>query len=154
MKKLILIAGLLLIGSNGWVQVTDEIHERCKAAADYVGCVEANKNNLLNTESDYDVCLIQLNMAENELKERINVCKKMIDENIGDRNMLVTYKDLFCYKDLERFEVKATQTKRLCECYKNEQEDCLNTVHKISESEIQDIINKYKLNNPTKTNQP
>ena len=39
MKKFILISALLF-SFNGWVQVTDEIHERCKDVADYVGCVQ------------------------------------------------------------------------------------------------------------------
>ncbi|MDG2229187.1 MAG: hypothetical protein P8L74_03605 [Gammaproteobacteria bacterium] len=39
MKKLILISALLF-SFNGWAQVSDEIHQRCKDAADYVGCIQ------------------------------------------------------------------------------------------------------------------
>ena len=39
MKRFVLLVGLLVC-SNGWTQVTDEIHERCKDVADYVGCVQ------------------------------------------------------------------------------------------------------------------
>ena len=42
MKRLLLISALLLFvaSTNGWAQVSDEIHQRCKDAADYVGCVQ------------------------------------------------------------------------------------------------------------------
>jgi antitoxin component YwqK of YwqJK toxin-antitoxin module len=84
MKKLVLIAGLLLIGSNGWVQVTDEIHERCKAAADYVGCVEINKDNFLNTNSDDDVDnsreVLESQLYEKRAGERGNPCDSLMYE--------------------------------------------------------------------------
>jgi hypothetical protein len=42
MNKILLIS-LLLFSLNGWTQTSDEVHERCKDTADYVGCVETQE---------------------------------------------------------------------------------------------------------------
>jgi len=46
MKKLILISALLF-SFNGLTQVPDEVHEKCKDVADYVGCVQIFTGSLV-----------------------------------------------------------------------------------------------------------
>ena len=51
MKKFILISALLF-SFNGWAQVSDEIHQRCKDAADYVGCIQVFTGSIPTTKAN------------------------------------------------------------------------------------------------------
>ena len=56
MKKLLLISALLF-SFNGWAQVSDEIHQRCKDAADYVGCVQISTGSVPTKDNSSEVML-------------------------------------------------------------------------------------------------
>ena len=85
MKKLILISALLLlVASNSWAQVSDEIHQRCKDAADYVGCVQifsgtisAKNNNKLDLENS--LRLLKRRLENTVLRDFSNAIEPFID---------------------------------------------------------------------------
>ena len=56
MKKIILLVGLLVC-SNGWAQVSDEVHQRCKDVADYVGCVQIATGSVPTKENSSEADL-------------------------------------------------------------------------------------------------
>ena len=69
MKKLILISALLFIASNGWAQVSDEIHQRCKDAADYVGCVQISTGSVPTKD----------NSSEADLKKALKLLPRRLE---------------------------------------------------------------------------
>ncbi len=83
MKKLILISALLF-SFNGWTQVSDEIHQRCKDVADYVGCVQilsgtisAKNNNKLDLENS--LRLLPRRLENTVLRDFSNAIEPFID---------------------------------------------------------------------------
>ncbi|SVE34052.1 uncharacterized protein METZ01_LOCUS486906, partial [marine metagenome] len=69
MKRLLLISALLLVASNGWTQVSDEIHQRCKDAADYVGCVQISTGSVPTKE----------NSSEADLKKALRILPRRLE---------------------------------------------------------------------------
>ena len=69
MKKLILISALLLVASNGWAQVSDEIHQRCKDVADYVGCVQISTGSVPTKD----------NSSEADLKKALKLLPRRLE---------------------------------------------------------------------------
>ena len=69
MKKLILISALLF-SFNGWAQVSDEIHQRCKDAADYVGCVQVFTGSIPTTKA---------NNSEADLKKALKLLPRRLE---------------------------------------------------------------------------
>ena len=69
MKKLILISALLF-SFNGWAQVSDEIHQRCKDAADYVGCIQVFTGSIPTTKA---------NNSEADLKKALKLLPRRLE---------------------------------------------------------------------------
>ena len=67
--KLLLISALLLFGSNGWAQVSDEIHQRCKDVADYVGCVQISTGSVPTKD----------NSSEADLKKALKLLPRRLE---------------------------------------------------------------------------
>ena len=84
MKKLLTLSLLLLFSFNGWTQVSDEIHQRCKDVADYVGCVQifsgtiaAKNNNKLDLENS--LRLLPRRLENTVLRDFSNAIEPFID---------------------------------------------------------------------------
>ena len=69
MKHLILISALLF-SFNGWTQVSDEIHQRCKDAADYVGCIQVFTGSIPTTKA---------NDSEADLKKALKLLPRRLE---------------------------------------------------------------------------
>jgi hypothetical protein len=69
MKKLILLSALLF-SFNGWTQVSDEIHQRCKDAADYVGCIQVFTGSIPTTKA---------NDSEADLKKALKLLPRRLE---------------------------------------------------------------------------
>ena len=69
MRNLLLISALLF-SFNGWAQVSDEIHQRCKDAADYVGCVQISTGSIPTTKA---------NDSEADLKKALKLLPRRLE---------------------------------------------------------------------------
>ncbi len=69
MKVKLLLIAILLVASNGWAQVSDEIHQRCKDVADYVGCVQISTGSVPTKD----------NSSEADLKKALKLLPRRLE---------------------------------------------------------------------------